>query len=370
MFHLVLDEGAEFVGLDGGDVDRPTYTIRSPSTSDYCFGVRWLRLFLFLASRVRPSTPPLSQRVLRHFLLEHRVGFSTNGIQTWPQTSHTATFIICHPMVEIIHNDHSAENSCILTGFSVESVLWTLCCMGSLHCGHSARNSQSVRHPAGKHKGTFVIKRCALYARVSTPCQSVDNQLYDLRLYAQQRGFEVVAEYTDRGGPGSKTRRPGLDAMLTDARKQRFGVVIVASFDRLARSTKHFLSLVSELDGLGIEFVSRRENIATDTATGRLFLTVISCIAELEADLVKERIRAGMRRRRLDGLPIGRQPLNIDHEALVRDRLSGSSLSEVAKRYSCSRASVVRFVRIARQIKAMPIANVSTSRHLVEEYAA
>jgi DNA invertase Pin-like site-specific DNA recombinase len=126
-------------------------------------------------------------------------------------------------------------------------------------------------------------------------------------------------------------------------------VVIVAAFDRVARSTKHFLSVVDELDGLGIEFISRRENIATDGAMGRLFLTLISSIAELEADLIKERIRAGMRRRKLDGLSVGRQPLDIDHEALVRDRLAGMSLTDVARKYSISRASVVRFVRVAKQ---------------------
>jgi DNA invertase Pin-like site-specific DNA recombinase len=105
------------------------------------------------------------------------------------------------------------------------------------------------------------------------------------------------------------------------------------------------LSVVDELDGLGIEFVSRRENIATDGAMGRLFLTLISSIAELEADLIRERIKAGMRRRKLDGLPVGRQPLDIDHDSLVRDRLRGMSLTDVAKRYGVSRASVVRWVR-------------------------
>ena len=69
--------------------------------SAYCFGVRWPRLFLLLASFVRPSTPPLSQRVLRHFLLAQIVGFSIDGIQVWPQTSQTATFILFQPMVEL-----------------------------------------------------------------------------------------------------------------------------------------------------------------------------------------------------------------------------------------------------------------------------
>ena len=191
-------------------------------------------------------------------------------------------------------------------------------------------------------------QRCAIYARVSTPEQCIDNQLYDLRKFAEQRGYEVSCEYTDVGVSGSKARRPGLDAMLKDARKKKFSVVIVAAFDRVARSTKHFLSVVDELTDSGVEFVSRRENIATDGAMGRLFLTIISSIAELEADLIKERIRAGMRRRKLDGLRVGRQPLDIDHDAVVADRLSGLSLTATAKRHGISRASVVRFVREAR----------------------
>jgi DNA invertase Pin-like site-specific DNA recombinase len=193
------------------------------------------------------------------------------------------------------------------------------------------------------------MKRCAIYARVSTSDQRVDNQLYDLRQFAAQRGLEVVCEFTDVGISGSKARRPGLDAMLCDARKRKFAVVIVAAFDRLARSTKHFLTVVDELDSLGVEFVSKRENIATDGAMGRLFITLISSIAELEGDLIKERVRAGIRRRKLEGLPVGRQPLDVDHASLVEDRLRGMSLTDVAKRYSVSRASVVRWVREARQ---------------------
>jgi DNA invertase Pin-like site-specific DNA recombinase len=193
------------------------------------------------------------------------------------------------------------------------------------------------------------MKKCAIYARVSTPDQRVDNQLYDLRIFAEQRGYEVAAEYTDVGISGSKARRPGLDAMLRDARKRKFSVLIVAAFDRVARSTKHFLGVVDELDSLGIEFISRRENIATDGAMGRLFITLISSIAELEADLIRERVRAGIRRRKLEGLPVGRQPLDIDHASLVEDRMRGMSLTEVAKRYGVSRASVVRWVREARR---------------------
>lgn len=214
------------------------------------------------------------------------------------------------------------------------------------------------------------MKRCAIYARVSTPDQRVDNQLYDLRQFAAQRGFEVVAEFTDVGISGSKARRPGLDAMLRAGRKRAFNVLIVSAFDRVARSTKHFLGVVDELDSLGIEFISKRENIETCGAMGRLFITLISSIAELEADLIKERVRAGIRRRKLEGLPVGRQPLAVDREAIVSDRLRGMSLTAVAHKYDVSRASVVRWVRLAKESHpVLPVA-VQPMHKFREEVAA
>ena len=190
------------------------------------------------------------------------------------------------------------------------------------------------------------MPRAAIYARVSTPEQCLDNQLYDLREMAARRGYEVVHEYTDVGS-GSKSRRAGLDALLADAHRRRFDIVLVAAFDRVARSVKHFLTVVDELSDLGIEFVSARENIDTSGPMGRMFIVMVSSIAELERSLIVERIRAGMRRRRLEGYRLGRTPLDVDHQALVRDRLSGMSLTAVAKKYGVSRASVVRFTREA-----------------------
>jgi DNA invertase Pin-like site-specific DNA recombinase len=193
------------------------------------------------------------------------------------------------------------------------------------------------------------MKRAVLYARVSTPDQHLETQLYDLRKLAAQRGFEVAREYCDRGVSGSKAKRPGLDAMMADARRGEFSVVLVAAFDRIARSTKNFLEVVDELNSLGIEFFSAREAIDTSGPMGRMFITMIGSIAELERSLIVERIRAGMRRAKLEGQRLGRAPLDIDREALVRDRLSGMSLTEVAKKYGVSRASVVRFVREAQR---------------------
>jgi DNA invertase Pin-like site-specific DNA recombinase len=200
------------------------------------------------------------------------------------------------------------------------------------------------------------MKRAAIYARVSTPDQHLENQLLDLRKLAAQRGFEVVREYTDRGISGSKAKRPGLDAMMADARRGEFSVVLVAAFDRLARSTKSFLSTVEELEQLGIALISAREAVDTTGAMGRMFVTLVASIAELERSLIVERIRSGMRRARLEGQRLGRAPIAIDRNALVRDRLSGMSLTETAKRYRVSRATVVRLVREASKHQAVAAA--------------
>jgi DNA invertase Pin-like site-specific DNA recombinase len=199
------------------------------------------------------------------------------------------------------------------------------------------------------------MKKVAIYARVSTPDQCIESQLYELREMAARRpGCRISNEYTDIGS-GSKARRAGLDAMLHDAHKGEFEVIMVASFDRLARSVKHFLALVDELNELGIEIVSAREHVNTSDAKGQMFVTLISNIAELERSLVVERIKAGMRRRRLEGYPLGRARLSVDHESLVRDRQSGMSLTKVAKKYGVSRASVVRFSREAKRSEAAPL---------------
>jgi len=189
------------------------------------------------------------------------------------------------------------------------------------------------------------MKRAALYLRVSTFEQFPQNQSNDLKQFASQRGFQIVEEYTDHGVSGTKARRPGLDRLLADANRRRFDAVLVWSCDRLARNTKHFLQVLDELNELGIQFLSQREAIDTDGPLGRAIVVIISAVAELERSLIVERVRAGMRRAKLDGRRIGRTPLDVNHAALVKDRLSGMSLTHVAKKYGLSRASVVRFVR-------------------------
>jgi DNA invertase Pin-like site-specific DNA recombinase len=115
----------------------------------------------------------------------------------------------------------------------------------------------------------------------------------------------------------------------------------------MGQETRNFLQVVDELDSLGIEFVSRREGVATGDAMGRLFVTIISAIAELERSLVVERVKSGMRRAKLEGRQIGRSRLDVDRQRVIADRRSGMSLTQVAKKHAISRASVCRLMKEA-----------------------
>ena len=188
------------------------------------------------------------------------------------------------------------------------------------------------------------MKRAALYLRVSTLDQHPETQLYDLRQMAQQRGYQIVEEYRDTIS-GARARRPGLDALMRDARRRRFDVVLVWASDRIARSVRHFLEVLDELNHLSIEFVSFREQIDTGGPLGRAVVVIIGAIAELERNLIIERVRAGMRRARLEGRHIGRPSLELDPAAILRDRQRGQSLGQLARSYRVSRTTIHRVLR-------------------------
>jgi DNA invertase Pin-like site-specific DNA recombinase len=147
-------------------------------------------------------------------------------------------------------------------------------------------------------------------------------------------------------------------------------IVLVAAFDRVARNVRHFLEVLDELNHLNIEFVSLRENIDTGGPLGRAMVVIVGAIAELEKSLIVERVKAGMRRAKLEGRRIGRAPLTVDRAAIVRDRLAGLSLTVVAKKHRVSRATVCRLVNGSGRLKQSggpPVDNQERAIPLVEE---
>jgi DNA invertase Pin-like site-specific DNA recombinase len=125
--------------------------------------------------------------------------------------------------------------------------------------------------------------------------------------------------------------------------------------DRIARSVRLFLEVLDQLNHLNIEFVSFRENLDTGGPLGRAVVIIIGAIAELERNLIIERVRAGMRRARLEGRHIGRRPLDIDRVAVLQERARGQSLSEIAETHRISRATVSRLLKQAKETAAPSI---------------
>ena len=175
--------------------------------------------------------------------------------------------------------------------------------------------------------------RSAIYARVSTTDQHVENQLAELRQYVERRGWTAV-EYVDKGVSGSKDKRPALDELLKAARRRRFDVLVCWRLDRLGRNLRHLIMLLDELQALGIGFVTLGEGIDTSTPAGRLQLHILSAIAEFERSRIQERVIAGLARAVAQGKRLGRPRVRpVGTSLKVRDaaKLWGVSKSTAAR---------------------------------------
>lgn len=185
--------------------------------------------------------------------------------------------------------------------------------------------------------------RAALYARVSTTEQTAENQVLELRRYAEARGWTVV-EYIDNGVSGSKERRPALDQLLLDGRRRRFDVLLVWRLDRLGRSLKHLIMTLDEMTALGIAFTSLNEGIDTGTPAGRLQLHLLAAIAEFERARIVERVRAGLARAKAQGKRLGR-PRQQPAPAAT----AGLSVRAAAAQWGVSKSTAARWITAGRR---------------------
>ncbi|MDA2934009.1 recombinase family protein [Acidobacteria bacterium AH-259-D05] len=187
--------------------------------------------------------------------------------------------------------------------------------------------------------------RVAIYARVSTSDQSTDPQLLDLRRYVSERGWQSYKEYCDNGVSGTTDSRPALNELMNDAKKRRFDVVLVWRFDRFARSTRHLINALEEFKNLRIDFVSYRENIDTSSPLGSAIFTIISAVAQLERDIIAERVKAGLRQAVENGKKLGRPKVEVDPDEVRRLRAKGLSLRIIGRRTGISRTTVHDLLR-------------------------
>ena len=187
--------------------------------------------------------------------------------------------------------------------------------------------------------------RVAIYARVSTSEQSTESQLLDLRRYTRERGWHIFKEFVDNGISGTKDSRPALNELMNDAKKRRFDTVLVWRFDRFARSTKHLILALEEFRNLGIDFVSYQENIDTSSPLGSAIFTIISAVAQLERDIIAERVKAGLRRAKQNGKKLGRPRGTVDVEEVQRLRSEGLSLRKIGNQLGVSRTTVGQILK-------------------------
>ena len=166
----------------------------------------------------------------------------------------------------------------------------------------------------------------AIYARVSTNSQSTEQQLFTLREVSTRTQSTIIAEYSDTIS-GSTESRPGLDALLLAARQRKFDVLYCYSIDRLGRSTKNLIAIVEELQTLKIDLFFYREGIDTTTATGRCVFTILSSVAELERNLIRERVTAGLAKAKRNGKKLGRPSKMNDSMATAIQMLRSKGLS-------------------------------------------
>jgi DNA invertase Pin-like site-specific DNA recombinase len=177
---------------------------------------------------------------------------------------------------------------------------------------------------------SVIETRVAIYARDSTKDQSCDMQLRDLRAYCVARGSGHVTEYVDIGQSGAKDSRPELNRLMEDARKRKLELLLVWRFDRFARSTKHLLSALEEFRTLGMQFISYQENMDTSSPLGQALFTIVAAVAQLERDLIRERVSAGIRNARASGKQLGRPTRIVDRDEILRLRAEGASVRQIA----------------------------------------
>jgi DNA invertase Pin-like site-specific DNA recombinase len=203
----------------------------------------------------------------------------------------------------------------------------------------------------GSQKGPAMAKKAAIYVRVSTDRQTVENQVTALREIAERRGWEVVEQYSDAGISGAKGRdnRPGLDRMLKDASKRRFDVVMAWAIDRLGRSLIDLLGTIQTLEACGVDLYLDQQAIDTTTPAGRLMFQVTGAFAEFERSMIRQRVHAGLKRALEAGKTLGRPKISEALEKRIQAQLrAGKGILKVAREVGVGTGTVQR---IAREIK-------------------
>lgn len=189
------------------------------------------------------------------------------------------------------------------------------------------------------------MRRAALYVRVSTGSQTVENQERELREVAARSGWQIVEVYRDEGISGSKGRngRPAFDALARDAARRRFDVVMAWSVDRLGRSMSDLLAFLGELQATGVDLFLRKQGLDTSTPAGRAMFQMLGVFAEFEREVIRERVNAGLARAKAEGKQLGRKRIPEKLEKAIRaDLAAGLGIQKAARLHGVGAGTVQR----------------------------
>jgi DNA invertase Pin-like site-specific DNA recombinase len=194
------------------------------------------------------------------------------------------------------------------------------------------------------------MKKVALYARVSTDKQTTENQLNELRAVANRMGYVITQEYVDNGISGAKSRidRPSLDAMMKDAVRGRFDMVMCWSIDRLGRSLQNLIEILNELQSVKVDLYFLQQAIDTSSPMGKMIYSILGALGSYERELIRERVIAGQQRAKNEGKQIGR-PSQINDalkESIKLLRSKGMAIKKIAKTLSIGVGSVYKVLEV------------------------
>ena len=192
-----------------------------------------------------------------------------------------------------------------------------------------------------------MARRVAIYTRVSTDGQTVDNQSMELQAVADRHGWEVVEVFSDNGVSGAKGRekRPAFDALCKAAIRREFDVIMAWSVDRLGRSLQHLLTFLGEIHSKGVDLYLHQQGIATTTPAGKAMFQMCGVFAEFERAMIQERVKAGLARAKAQGKKLGRPKVNGKVEkAVLAARAKGTGKRKISRQLGIGVSTVNRIL--------------------------
>ena len=196
-----------------------------------------------------------------------------------------------------------------------------------------------------------MVRKVAIYTRVSTLDQTIDNQLIELRDHCSKMGWEIVKEYADEGLSGtlSREKRPALNSLIKDAYRKRFDSVVCWDISRIGRSMKELVLFLSDMKDKGVGICSVRQGFDTSTSMGEIMFQFVGILSSWEREMIRERTLAGLERAKSQGKTLGRRKVTNDTMTakILELRTAKKSIREIASEVGVSRGTVSNVLKVA-----------------------